>query len=421
MNVDLDKIIIPEFYDTWDAANDPEILHIVEKGGRGSAKSSHIAIIFILLMVKWPVNGVAARFIGDNNELSVYEQLKWAIEVLGLTPYFRVLKSPLRITYLPRGNYIAFRAGQYPARIKSLKDSRFPFSLLWLEELDEFKNAEEVRKITNSFLRGPLTEGQYKFFYSYNPPKRKHSWVNKEYENPMQPSNTFVHHSSYLTNPHLSKEFIREAEETKATKELRYRWEYMGEAIGTGAVPFTNLEIVDNCITDDMIQSFDNIRNGLDYGYGPDPLAFVRWHYDKKRRRIYAIDEIYGHKIGNRDLANRLAQKQYNYDIINSESAEPKSNAELRNDYNVPRLKAVRKGPGSVETGEKWLDELDAIIIDPQRTPNIAREFGMIDYATDKHGNPLPRLMDQDNHTIDATRYAFEDDMIQRGGMYVID
>ncbi|WP_342222611.1 terminase large subunit, partial [Enterococcus faecium] len=69
------------------------------------------------------------------------------------------------------------------------------------------------------------------------------------------------------------------------------------------------------------------------------------------------------------------------------------------------------KGPDSVEYGEKWLDDLDAIYIDPIRTPNIAKEFENIDYQTDRDGNPKPRLEDKDNHTIDATRYAFNDDM----------
>ena len=35
-------------------------------------------------------------------------------------------------------------------------------------------------------------------------------------------------------------------------------------------------------IPQEMIDGFDNIRNGLDFGYADDPLAFVRWHYDKR-------------------------------------------------------------------------------------------------------------------------------------------
>lgn len=160
-----------------------------------------------------------------------------------------------------------------------------------------------------------------------------------------------------------------------------------------------------------MIANFDNIRNGLDFGYATDPLAFVRWHYDKKHNGIYAIDEFYGQKISNRQAANWIKSRGYQSDRIGADSAEPKSIAELHGDFNLPNVYGVKKGPDSVEFGERWLDDLDFICIDPKRTPNIAREFENIDYQVDRDGNPKPRLEDKDNHTIDATRYAFADDM----------
>ena len=76
-------------------------------------------------------------------------------------------------------------------------------------------------------------------------------------------------------------------------------------------------------------------------------------------------------------------------------------------------FKGAKKGAGSVEYGENWLDSLDAIVIDPKRTPNTAREFENIYYMTDKDGEPKAKLEDKDNHTIDATRYALEADMRQ--------
>ena len=305
---------------------------------------------------------------------------------------------------------MVFRGAQHPERIKSLKDSRFPFAVAWVEELAEFRTEEEVTTITNSLLRGELDEGlQYKFFFTYNPPKRKQSWVNKKYGTQFVSGNTFVHHSTYLDNPFISKEFIKEAEETKKKNEIKYRWEYMGEAIGSGITPFNNLDFRE--ITDEEAANFDNIRNGLDFGYATDPLAFVRWHYDKKHNGIYAIDEFYGQKISNRKAANWIKSRGYQSDRIGADSAEPKSIAELHGDFNIPNVYGVKKGPDSVEFGERWLDDLDFICIDPKRTPNIAREFESIDYQTDRDGNPKPRLEDKDNHTIDATRYAFADDM----------
>ena len=162
----------------------------------------------------------------------------------------------------------------------------------------------------------------------------------------------------------------------------------------------------------------DNIRNGNDFGYATDPLAFVRWHYDKKHNGIYAIDEYYGQKISNRQLAKWLHEKGYQSDVIMADSAEPKSIAELRDEHGIIRMEGVKKGPDSVEYGEQWLDDLDFICIDPLRTPNVAREFENIDYQTDRDGNPKPRLEDKDNHTIDSTRYAFAEDMRTDSWLY---
>ena len=220
-----------------------------------------------------------------------------------------------------------------------------------------------------------------------------------------------MHHSTYLGNPHLSKKFIEEAENVKRSNPLKYRWIYLGEAIGSGVVPFDNLKVEAGSITKEMLAQFDNIRQGVDFGYGPDPLSFVRWHYDKKKNGIYALAEFYGQKISNRELAKWIISKGFESHEIIADSAEPKSIDELKKELGIRRIQGAKKGPDSVQYGEEWLDDLDFICIDPLLTPNIAREFENIDYKTDKDGNPLPRLEDKDNHTIDATRYAFERDM----------
>ncbi|HFI0171646.1 TPA: PBSX family phage terminase large subunit [Streptococcus suis] len=410
MSINISSLLPPKFHPVWKASLNRDILHVVCEGGRGSGKSSDVAHIIVQIIMRFAVNAVCIRKVDNTLEQSVYEQLKWAISEQRVTHLFKFNKSPLRITYLPRGNYIVFRGAQQPERIKSLKDSRFPFAIGWIEELAEFKTEDEVKTITNSLLRGELEEGLfYKFFYTYNPPKRKQSWVNKKYGTQFLPKNTFVHHSTYLDNPYISKDFIEEAEATRERSERRYRWEYLGEAIGSGVVPFDNLRFEE--ITDEQVASFDNIRNAVDFGYATDPLAFVRWHYDKKKNGIYAIDEFYGQKISNRQLAKWLKDKGYSDDVILADSAEPKSIAELRDDFDIPRIRGVKKGPDSVEFGERWLDDLDFICIDPKRTPNIAKEFENIDYQVDRDGNPKARLEDKDNHTIDGTRYAFSEDM----------
>ncbi|MEB8141609.1 PBSX family phage terminase large subunit [Mammaliicoccus sciuri] len=411
-SINMSQLIPSHFHDLWRATKDNSILNVVAKGGRGSGKSSDTAIIISQLIMRYPVNALILRKIDNTLASSVFEQVKWAINEMEVSHLFQIKVSPMEIIYKPRGNKIIFRGAQNPERIKSLKDARFPFTIAWIEELAEFKTEDEVTTITNSLLRGELDDGLfYKFYYTYNPPKRKQSWVNKKYETSFQPDNTFVHHSTYFNNPYIAKEFIKEAEGARERNEMRYRWEYLGEAIGSGVVPFNNLQI--ETIPQDLYDTFDNIRNAVDFGYATDPLAFVRWHYDKKKRIIYAMDEYYGVQISNREFADWLHKKGYQSDDIYADSAEPKSIAELKKEHGIKRVKGVKKGKDSVEYGEQWLDDLQAIVIDPKRTPNIAREFENIDYQTDKDGNVKPRLEDKDNHTIDATRYALERDMRQ--------
>jgi len=431
--ISLASIITEQFKPFWRASRAKVHLRYVLKGGRGSGKSFHIPMRILLDIMEYPVSALGIRKVQNTILKSVYANFKAAANIMGVRDQFRFVDSKLEITYLGRGNKIYFAGADDPEKIKSIKDADFPLAIVWFEELAEFKSEDEVTTIENSILREEL-EGKifsqadrqqaypfdYSFYYSYNPPKRKQSWVNKKYESSMIDANTYVHHSTYLGNPFLSKKFIEEAENVKKNKPLKYRWEYLGEAIGSGVVPFDNLQIKKGIITDEMVASFDNIRNGLDYGYGPDPLAFVRWHYDKKRNTIYAIDELYDHKVSNRRLAKWLHEKDYQSDLIRAESAEPKSNDELKNEHGIKKIKPVKKGPDSVEYGEEWLGDLDAIVIDPLRTPNIAKEFENIDYATDKNGDPLPRLEDKNNHAIDATRYAFEDDMKNKKGMTIL-
>ena len=403
----ISDLLTPRFYPLYSAWKSNKYTRLVCKGGRGSAKSTNIALILVVDLMQYPINTICFRKVGETLRKSVYEQIKWAIKFLGVEEYFEYKLSPLEIIYKERGNKFIFMGVDDPQKSKSIKEAQFPVARYWFEELAEFKNEDEVETVLNSIFRGKLEKGLiYKGFFSYNPPKMKHNWVNKKYNYSFIENNVYVHHSTYLENPHISEEFIKEAEAVKAKDETKYRFVYMGEPIGNGLVPFPNLEIREIEATE--IAGLEKFRNGVDWGYGVDPLAFVRWGYDKKKGIIYALDEYYGVGLKNRNLANYILSKGYD-ELVMCDSAEPKSIDELK-EYDISAWGA-KKGAGSVEYGEKWLSDLEAIVIDPKRTPNISREFEMIDYDTDREGNPLPRLCDSNNHTIDATRYAFSNDM----------
>lgn len=330
--VRISEVITPHFRKFWSVSKCKKHLRYVLKGGRGSGKSYHIPMRVLIDMMEYPVSALAMRKVQNTISKSIFQSFEAAAIILGVHHLFKFVPSNLEITYRPRGNKIYFAGADDPNKIKSIKDAKFPLAILWIEELAEFKTEDEVTTIENSVLREELAgkihsnsnrkqkhEFDYSFYYSYNPPKQRGSWVNKKYESAFIDDNTFVDHSTYLDNPHLSARFVEEAENVKKTRPLKYRWEYMGEAIGSGVVPFDNLVMGD--IPDSLFKTFDNIRQGNDFGYGPDPNAFVMWHYDKKKNCIYAMDEIHGHKIRLSDLADRIKARGYAHRRTTADSA----------------------------------------------------------------------------------------------------
>jgi len=390
------------WYDTYD-----KYLYKILKGGRNSAKSTHISFRYIYDLMKYPINALVVRKVAGTLATSVYEQLKEATCLMNVDHYWKDYKSPLRLVYKPTGQEILFRGADDPQKIKSIKTSKFPIARLWIEELAEFKSEDEVQTIVDSIVRATLANGLfYSIDMSYNPAKNKNNWCNKKYNTQFLPKNTHVHHSTYLQNPHVSNAFIEEAKEVEKININRYKWLYLGEAIGGGIVPFSNLEF--RTITDDEIKRFDNIKQGLDFGYSVDPAHFGRHHLDKTRQILYFMDEIRGVKLKNRMMANKIIERKYNDFIIIGDSENPQNIDELR-DYGI-RIKGAKKGPGSVEYGLEWLDTLNKIVIDYKRTPGAAKEFESADYKLDRDGNQTAEL-DGEDHSIDQCRYSLEGDM----------
>jgi len=403
----LTKVIAPSFYGVHKDIKAGLHTHYWLMGGRGSTKSSFVAIEIVLGIMSDPeANAVALRKVKDTLHDSVYEQLAWAIDILGVGDYWDSKTSPLSFTYLPTGQKILFRGADKPKKIKSIKFAKGYCKFLWYEELDEFNGMEEIRMINQSLMRG----GQ-KFiaFYSYNPPKSMNSWVNTEAQ--LTRPDRLTHHSTYLTVPRewLGEQFIVEAEHLKATKPMSYEHEYLGEITGTGGEVFDNVQI--RKISDEEIADFFNIRRGLDFGYAIDPLAYGTMHYDRKHKRLYIFQELYKVGMSNRSLNEYIEQENRNNDVIYADSAEPKSIHELRQ-YGR-KIRAVKKGPDSVEYGIKFLQDLEAIIIDDERCPETAREFLSYELEKDVNGNFKADFPDKNNHSIDAVRYALNDECMQ--------
>lgn len=397
----LSQIIGPAFYAVAHDVFEHGHTHYDESGGRGSLKSSFVSIVVPLLLIHNPgTHALVLRKVANTIRDSVYAQYVWAIGELGMADYWDAKVSPMELIYRPTGQKIMFRGADDPMKIKSIKVPFGYIAVTHFEEKDQFAGRAEIRTILQSTMRGG---DKYWNFESYNPPISRDNWANKDSleERP----DRLCHRSTYLEAPRewLGDQFIYEAEHLKLTNERAYQHEYLGIPVGTGGNVFENLELRE--ITDDEVATFDHIYQGADWGWFPDPFAFIRVHYDRARETVYFIDEIYKNKLSNEESAGIIMERGYNDTFITCDSAEPKSVADYRA-MRLPAKEAV-KGPGSVEYGMKWLQRR-TLVIDRKRTPHAYDEFMNYEYERDKDGEIISGYPDEKNHLIDATRYALE-------------
>ncbi len=401
--VRLTDLVAPSFYGVHSDLKAGAHTHYLLGGGRGSTKSSFVSIEIILgIMSDENANAVALRKVGKYLKDSVFSQLKWAIDILGVSDYWKLKQSPLEMIYEKTGQRIMFRGADDPAKIKSIKADKGYIKYIWFEELDQFSGPAEIRSINQSLMRGG---DRFAVFYSYNPPKRVRSWVNRG--GWCAEDNALRHSSTYLDVPPewIGERFILEAEQVKKTRPRIYENEYLGIVTGIGGEVFTNIHTRD--ISDEEIAGFDKIRCGVDFGYAADPFVFLQCAYDKNK--LWIFDEVYKFGMSNAAAAEEIGRRSVSGEYIICDSAEPKSIRDFRE--RGLRVRGAKKGPDSIGYGIKFLQSLDEIIIDRRRCPNSEREFSEYELERDVNGDFKAAYPDRNNHTIDAARYALESEI----------
>ena len=409
--------ISSSFVDINRAIDDRDYREYYLEGGRGSTKSSFVSEKIIeLLENNERMCAVVLRKVKDTLKDSVFAQLEWAIDTLdetypGLKDRWKLTKSPLEMTNLRTGQIIYFRGADDYGKIKSLKPPKDKYiGITWYEEFDQFAGMMEVRKINQSLIRGGEDFIQ---FYSYNTPASSQHFVNIEKIIPKD--SRLVHLSDYRAVPKkwLGQAFIDEANFLKEINEKLYRNEYLGEMTGVGGNVFENVELRE--ITDEEINTFDYIYQGMDFGWFPDPLAWVKTCYNPSTRTLYIFDEFVVNKMSNADVWQHLKDEKdvTEDDLIIADSAEPKSIGDFKAYGST--MRGAEKGAGSVDYSMKWLSSLAKIVIDQRRCPVSAQEFSTYEFEQDKDGNYISGYVDANNHCIDATRYALNNIWKKKG------
>ena len=373
----------------------------VVKGSRSSKKSTTAALFFIFQMMKHEgANLLVVRKTFRTLKDSCFAQLKWAAKRLAASELWQFKTSPLEATYLPTGQKIFFRGLDDPLKITSIAAESGAICWLWIEEAYEVMSESDF-DILDESIRGSLPPGLWQqITLTFNPWNERH-WIKQRFYD-RKDDNILALTTNYTCNEFLSPTDKKLFEDMKKRNPRRYQVAGLGHWGIVEGLVYENwkeerFELKD--LPSDAVTTC-----GLDYGYTNDPSAFVVLFYSEAKKQLYVWDEFYKKQLSNKDIYQEISELGYEKEKIIGDSAEPKSNAELRS-YGL-RITGARKGPDSILNGVQWIQDLE-IVIHPRCT-NFLTEISNYGFAKDKFGKTINQPIDDFNHLMDAMRYALE-------------
>lgn len=379
----------------------------IVKGSRASKKSKTSALWYIANLSKEKykkANLLVIRKTFRTLKDSCFTELKWAINRLGLQNQWVAKESPLEIVNVETGQKIFFRGLDDPLKVTSITVDVGVLCWLWIEEAYEIMQESDFDTIDES-IRGEVPEGLFKQITLTFNPWNEHHWIKKRFFDAPPDPDILAITTNYLCNEWLDEADKKVFERMKKQNPRRYRVAGLGD-----------WGIVDGLVYENWHEQMFSLKQiqeqhpdlksgfGLDYGFTNDPSAAFIGFVDLETHTIYVWDEMYEKGLSNKKIYDTLCKMGYGKDRFTAESAEPKSNAELKS-YGM-RVKGAEKGKDSVNNGIQWIQDC-TIIIHP-RCVNFLTEISNYTWEKDKFGNKRNVPIDDFNHLMDAMRYGLE-------------
>ena len=370
--IDIKDIIAPHFYNTFNSKK----AHQIYKGGRGSTKTSMLAIKVDEFNLEYEsCNAIVIKRYQNTIRNSVFKEIKRAFRRLGLfegVDYLATV-SPFQVHINQTGNNIYFAGGDDYEKVKGFIDEDAPIKMVWFEEPTEFDSQDQIDQIIATFSRG--NDDWFTTMYSFNPPRNRFHWINLWVEDMAKRDDVLIHHSDYRTVPEkwLGKAFIKEAERLKQYDPKRYEWIYLGKVIGIeGLIYNPDLFIIEDA---NYIEK-NNIRIlyvdfSIDCGHQTSATSCGAYGYGSDGR-WYRLDTYYysPHEKARKKAPSELAQDLFEFrkaicmkykTIVDNETIDSAEGA-LRNQYYAMfgiDLNPVNKGKDKEELIEYSQDFID--------------------------------------------------------------
>lgn len=415
------------FYSFWLNERPKSIL----SGGRSSMKSSVISLKLVIDFLDDPQgNVICLRKVAKYLSTSVYEQIKWAIYMLGVEDEFFFGKSPLKIEHKETKTAFYFYGVDDPQKLKSMNIAVGYIMALWFEELAEFSGVEDIDIVEDTFIRQDLGEKEVKIYYSYNPPRNPYAWVNEWRDDKAGDDEYFLHHSTYLEDEKgfLSDQLIRKIERYKEQDEDYWRWMYSGEVIGLGDMVYNmnHFHEIDQLPEDDGLILIDI---AIDTGHQVSATTYLAFGLTKKQNVILLDTYYYSpeNKVVKKapsELSTELKEwmdkisQEYNkyFDKQTIDSAEGALRNQFFKDYGI-RLHPVakKKKIDMIDNVQDLLAQGRFFVLKTESNQIFLTEHRKYQWDADTLQSDDPKIIKIDDHTCDAFQYYVNDNLQKLG------
>lgn len=394
LNINPSKVFNRHIYDHL---FDYDTFTEVHYGGASSGKSHGVfqkIVIKALKNWKKPRKILVLRKVGATVRDSVFADVQSTLSYFGILNMCKINMSAFRIE-LPNGAEFIFKGMDNPEKIKSIKG----ISDVVMEEASEF-TLDDYTQLT---LRLRDKAHKQKQIYLMFNPVSKANWVYNAFF-VKKPKNTVVYQTTYKDNRFLDAVTRENIEELANRNEAYYKIYALGEFATLDKLVFPKYT--------KALLNKDDLRQitsyfGLDYGFINDPSAFMHVKIDDDRKRLYVVEEYVKKGLTNDKIAESITALGYAKEPIRADSAEKKSNQELRN-LGIGRVIDVKKGAGSVMQGIQYLLQYEWIV--DERCVKTIEELENYTWKKDKATNEyINEPVDSYNHCLDAIRYAIQD------------
>jgi phage terminase large subunit len=322
---------------------------------------------------------------------SVQRDFLQILEATGI--YWKGVHNKSENTFRYNGHLIEFLSVDEPQKIRGRKRD-----IAYLNEGNELllEDFRQINMRTTGFV-----------IIDFNPSDPIH-WIYDELIT-REDCDTWI--TTYKDNKFLSAELVNEIERMRE-RDPDY-WRVYGD--GQRAV-FSKRQIFSNWgfISINSFPKFDDVILGLDYGYSNDPTAIVEVY--KQGDTLYLHEICYATGMTNQDIINLIKENGHAETLIIAESAEPKSNDELKR--SGLWVKPAIKGTGSVNAGISLMKEFN--IIGSEQSKNLKQEYLSYYWQELKDGTIINKPLDKANHLMDAARYAIYSEHSNKNSFFVI-